>query len=201
MSATSKGGRTRAEIIDKAFLLAGEIGLENVTLGTLAGETGLSKSGLFAHFKSKEALQLDLLEDVRNRFIAQVIVPSANEPRGERRVRAFLSHYLNWIETSHPKGGCLYMALSFEYDDRPGPIRDKVLVNHLDLADTIRRIVQTAVDEGEFRPDLDTERFFYEVMGIVMAYHHRAKFLQLPNARAYAASAFEALVERSRAPA
>jgi AcrR family transcriptional regulator len=195
----SKGERTRKEIIDKAFLLAGDLGLEALSLGTLAAETGLSKSGLFAHFKSKEALQLDVIEEVRLRFVETVIRPALATPRGEPRVRAFSEGYLNWIKTGHPNGGCIYMALCHEYDDRPGPVRDKLVANQLDLYDTLARIVQTAVDTGDFRADLDPQKFVFDFIGIKMAYQHRAKFLGIPDTYEHARMAFEALIERSRA--
>jgi AcrR family transcriptional regulator len=197
----SKGERTRDDIIEKTILMAGEIGLENVSLGTLASETGLSKSGLFAHFKSKEALQLEVIDEIRNRFVDAVIRPALTAPRGEPRVRAFFERYLEWVASAHPYGGCIYMALSYEYDDRPGPIRDRLRANHLDLYDTLARIVQTAIDGRHFRKDLNPQLFAFEVIGINMAYQHRRKFLQLPNAREFALAAFERLVERSRAPA
>ena len=104
----SKGERTRKEIIDKAFILAGDLGLEALSLGALAAEAGLSKSGLFAHFKSKEALQLDVIEEVRLRFVQTVIRTALATPRGEARVRAFFDGYLDWIKNSLPNGGCRF---------------------------------------------------------------------------------------------
>ncbi len=194
----NKGERTHKEIIDKAFLLAGDVGLEGLSLGILAAEAGLSKSGLFAHFKSKEALQLEVIEDIRARVTEFVIRPALAEPRGEARVRAFFERYLDWIANGRPSGGCIYMALCHEYDDRPGPVRDKLVSGQLEFADTLARIVQTAIEEGDFRADLDAQMFVFEVFGIEMAYQHRAKFLRLAKADDYARASFEALVARSR---
>jgi AcrR family transcriptional regulator len=195
----SKGERTRKEIIDKAFVLAGDLGLEALSLGALAAEAGLSKSGLFAHFKSKEALQLDVIEEVRLRFVEAVIRPALAKPRGEPRVRAFFDGYLDWIKNGLPNGGCIYMALSHEYDDRPGPVRDKLFANQLDLYDTLARIVQTAIDSGDFRADLDPQKFVFDFVGIKMAYQHRSKFLGIAKTYEHARDAFESLIERSRA--
>lgn len=195
----SKGERTRKEIIDKAFVLAGDFGLEALSLGALAAEAGLSKSGLFAHFKSKEALQLDVIEEVRLRFVETVIRTALAKPRGEPRVRAFFDGYLDWIKNSLPNGGCIYMALSHEYDDRPGPVRDKLVANQLDYYDTLARIVQTAIDSGDFRADLDPQKFVFDFVGIKMAYQHRSKFLEIEKTYEYARDAFESLIERSRA--
>ena len=196
----SKGERTRKEIIDKAFLLAGNIGLEAVSLGVLATETGLSKSGLFAHFKSKEALQLDVIAEVLDRFSKAVIRPAVAEPRGEPRLRMFFDRYLDWIVHCRPNGGCIYMSLCQEYADRPGAVRDKLTAGEADFAATLGRIVQTAKDERHFRADLDVELFTFEFVGIEMAYQHQLKFLQLPGALPHARAAFAQLLARSRAP-
>jgi AcrR family transcriptional regulator len=197
----SKGERTRKEIIEKAFLLAGNIGLEGLSLGVLASETGLSKSGLFAHFKSKEALQLEVIEEVIERFSQSVIRPALREPRGEPRVRVFFERYLDWIAHCRPNGGCIYMSLCQEYADRPGPVRDKLVASQRDFQDTLTRIVQTAKDEGHFRADLDVELFTFEFIGLKMGYQHQLKFLQLSNALPHARLAFVDLLARSRAPA
>ena len=194
----SKGQRTRKDIIDKAFLLAGDIGLEALSLGVLATETGLSKSGLFAHFKSKEALQLDVIEEVTDRFSNSVIRPALSEPRGEPRVRLFFDRYLDWVAYCRPNGGCIYMSLCQEYSDRPGPVRDKLVVSQVEFSATLARIVQTAKDEGHFRADLDAQQFTFEFIGIEMAFQHQLKFLQSPNALPCARAAFDDLLARSR---
>ena len=194
----SKGQRTRKDIIDKAFLLAGDIGLEALSLGVLATETGLSKSGLFAHFKSKEALQLDVIEEVIDRFSKSVIRPALSEPRGEPRVRVFFDRYLDWVAYCRPNGGCIYISLCQEYADRPGPVRDKLVASQVEFSATLARIVQTAKDEGHFRADLDAQQFTFEFIGIEMAFQHQLKFLRSPNALPYARAAFDDLLARSR---
>ena len=196
----SKGERTRKDIIDKAFLLAGDIGLEGLSLGVLASEAGLSKSGLFAHFKSKEALQLAVIDEIESRVTQSVIRPAIAEPRGESRVRAFFERYLDWIANGRPNGGCIYMSLCHEYDDRPGPVRDKLVSGQLEFSNTLARLVQTAIQEGHFRADLDPQAFVFEFFGIEMAFQHRTKFLQLPQALDYARAAFDGLIARSRTP-
>jgi AcrR family transcriptional regulator len=196
----SKGQRTRKEIIEKAFILAGDIGLEALSLGMLATETGLSKSGLFAHFKSKEALQLDLIEEVIARFTRSVIRPALAEARGEPRLRMFFDRYLDWITYSRPNGGCIYMTLCQEYGDRPGPMRDRLLASQLELRETLARMLQIAKDEGHFRADLDIEQFTFAFTGIKMAYQDELKFLRMPNSLPHARAAFDELLARSRAP-
>jgi AcrR family transcriptional regulator len=196
----SKGARTRKEIIEKAFLLAGNIGLEGLSLGVLAVETGLSKSGLFAHFKSKETLQLEVIDEVVERFSHAVIRPALREPRGEPRVRFFFERYLDWIAHCRPGGGCIYMSLCQEYADRPGPVRDKLVASQRDFQDTLGRIVQTAKDEGHFRADLDVGQFTFEFIGLEMGYQYQLKFLRVPHALPHARAAFTGLLARSRAP-
>ncbi|WP_088342865.1 MULTISPECIES: TetR/AcrR family transcriptional regulator [Rhodomicrobium] len=195
-----KGERTRKDIIDKAFLLAGDIGLEGLSLGALASEAGLSKSGLFAHFKSKEALQLAVIDDIGERVSEIIIRPALAEPRGEPRVRAFFERYIEWIANGRPGGGCIYMALCHEYDDRPGAVRDKLVAGQLEFSATLERLVRAAMDEGHFRADLDPRAFVFEFLGIEMAYQHRSKFLRLPEAHDYARAAFNGLIARSRVP-
>ena len=193
-----KGERTRKDIIDQAFLIAADQGLEGVTLGSLAAKTGLSKSGLFAHFKSKEALQLDLLEDIVSRYTASVVVPALQTPRGERRVRALMERKIHWIIHNHPKCGCVFMALAHEYDDRPGAVRDRVAEAHRAWCDTVQRVTQTAVENGDFRADLDPHFFAYEFLGIEMAFQHSLKLLADPQAERQVRIAFESLITRSR---
>jgi AcrR family transcriptional regulator len=195
----AKGERTRKEIIDQAFTLARETGLEGVSLGMLASQTGLSKSGLFAHFKSKEVLQLGVIEAAQERFIAIALRPALQQPRGEPRVRALFEHFLRWKSEQAPSG-CIFMALSYEYDDRPGPIRDRVAALLRDWHATIARVAETAVEAGDFRKDLDTDLFAFEFQGIAMSHHHASRLLELPHAEHLNRAAFEALIERSRAP-
>lgn len=194
----SKGARTRKDIIDQAFLIAADNGLEGVTLGSLAAMTGLSKSGLFAHFKSKEALQLDVLEEIVQRFTAFVVAPALQVPRGEQRMRALVDRKIDWIIHNHPKGGCVFMALAYEYDDRPGAVRDRLTEAHRAWADTIHRIAAAAVEQGDFRADLDTALFVYEFLGIEMAFQHSLKLLAHPHAERQARAAFDGLIVRSR---
>jgi AcrR family transcriptional regulator len=195
----AKGERTRKEIIDHAFDLAKEAGLEGVSLGVLAHQAGLSKSGLFAHFKSKEALQLGVLEEAVERFTATVVRPALAEPRGERRVRALFERYLAW-KSGTSGDRCIFLSLAHEYDDRPGPIRDRLVVVLADWHQTIARVAQSAIDVGAFRTDLDTGLFAFECQGIIMAHLHAVSLLELPDANRMHIAAFEALLDRSLAP-
>jgi AcrR family transcriptional regulator len=196
--AASKGERTRHEIVERALALAGEVGLEGVSLGVLAAGMNLSKSGLFAHFKSKEALQLAVMQTGIDRFVRLVVLPALTRARGEPRVKALFDNYLGWIHGPEPKGSCLFMALAQEYDDRPGPLRDLLVQSQRDWQATIARAARIAVEEGHFRADLDAQQFAYEVVGLGMAYQHLHKLLADPKAEGRARAAFADLLARSR---
>ncbi len=178
-------------------MLAREVGLEGMSLGALATTMKMSKSGLFAHFKSKQALQLDVLRSTIVRFVEGVVDPAAGEPRGEPAVRATFGRHLQWIRSNN--GSCLFMALSHEYDDRPGPVRDLLERSQHDWHRTIARIARGAVKQGHFRQDLDLMQFAYEWVGIAMAFQQTHKLLASIHADRMAQSAFEALLARSRA--
>ncbi|HSU81921.1 MAG TPA: TetR/AcrR family transcriptional regulator [Thermoanaerobaculia bacterium] len=194
----SKGEQTRQEIVERALALAGEVGLEGLSLGVLAAGMSLSKSGLFAHFRSKEALQLEVLQRAIDHFIEDVIAPALREPRGEPRLRRLFDRHLDWIHGNGRRGSCFFMALTHEYDDRPGPVRDLLVRSQRDWYDTVGRAARAAVDESHLRADLDTDQFAYEFVGIGMVFQQSAKLLENPKAEARARAAFEALLARSR---
>src|SRR5262245_46047208 len=118
---TARGDSTRIEILERATTLARSLGLRGVTIGHLAADLKLSKSGLFAHFGSREALEIAILDHAAERFVDDVIRPALAEPRGAPRLGAAFERWLAWSETS---GGCLFVAAVTEYDDCPGPVRD-----------------------------------------------------------------------------
>ena len=191
-----KGEETRRAIIDEALELASTVGLEKLTIGALAGTTGMSKSGLFAHFRSKEQLQLQVLAEARQRFIEIVIVPAMQKPRGEARLRSIFESTMKQWEEDLP-GGCIFHALSAELDDQPGPARDYLVETQRDYADTLRRAAEIAVEEGEFRKDLDLDQFVFELGSITAAYHHFGRLLGDPEADQRARKMFEGLLARS----
>jgi AcrR family transcriptional regulator len=193
----AKGEQTRNEIIERALALAGEVGLEGLSLGVLAAGMNLSKSGLFAHFKSKEALQVDVLQKAIDDFIQVVVLPAIKAPRGEPRVRSLFDRHLAWIR-GEGAGRCFFMALTQEYDDRPGVVRDLLVQSQRDWYDTLARAARTAVEEGHFRAGLDADQFAYEVVGIAMVFQQVHKLLDNPRAEERARTAFEALLARSR---
>jgi AcrR family transcriptional regulator len=145
-----KGELTRQAILDVAVRQARYSGLSGLTIGSLAAAADMSKSGLYAHFKSKEALQLACMERNGEQFIDEVIRPALAKPRGITRLQAIVEYWMQWY--SHP-GGCLFLAAAAEFDDLPGPLHDFMATEQRKLIDSLARIAATAVDQGEFRED------------------------------------------------
>jgi AcrR family transcriptional regulator len=196
-----KGEQTRQTILEHALRLATKVGFEGLTIGRLAEDLGLSKSGLFAHFKAKEALQVEVLRMAAARFIDHVIRPALAAPRGERRVRALFERWLAWEQSDALPGGCPFIAAAAELDDRPGPARDFLVQSQKDWLDVLANTARTGVEEGQFRRDLDCEQVAHELSGIMLAYHHAARLMRDPKARARAEAAFEGLIRAARATA
>jgi AcrR family transcriptional regulator len=191
----SKGEETREVILDAACRLARTVGLGGMTIGTLAANTELSKSGLYAHFKSKESLQLQVLEHAKSRFVAEVIVPALAAPRGEPRVRAMFERKMRW---NNQPGGCIFTAASSELDDQPGPVRDRVVRDQRDWLDTLAEVFRSGFKEGHFRPDADPDQFAFEVDGVMLSYHTSKRLLGDETAEARAKRAFETLLAAAR---
>jgi AcrR family transcriptional regulator len=190
-----RGADTREVILDHALSLASTVGLEQLTIGGLASAVGLSKSGLFAHFNSKEQLQIDVLGEASRRFVALVVVPALREPRGEPRVQAMFSNWLGWAD--HLPGGCIIYAAVSELDDRPGPVREVLVGMQRNWMATIARGAQIAIDEGHFRADLDIPQFVFEFLGFAFSCYHHMRLLDDPDARERAQRAFAALLSRA----
>ena len=192
----SKGQATKTAILDEAVNIASRTGFNALTIGQLADQTGMSKSGLFAHFKSKEALQLDTLERGREKFTDLVVRPTIAAPRGIQRVRAMADNWLVW-ETEALEGGCVFVAASIEFDDQPGPVRDSLVRNQTDWAEFIATVAGTGVSEGDFRADLDSDQFAFTLLGLFYAFHHAQRLLRDPKATQRVRTGFEELLRQS----
>ncbi|MGH3758088.1 TetR/AcrR family transcriptional regulator [Actinophytocola sp.] len=192
----SKGEATREVILDAAGELARTVGFAGMSIGTLAASTRLSKSGLYAHFKSKETLQLQVLEHAKARFLREVVVPALAAPRGEPRVRALFENKLRW--NSQP-GGCIFVAAASELDDQPGPVRDRVVRDQRDWLDTLAEVCRTGVTEGHFRADTDPAQLAFELDGVMLCHHTCERLLDDRTAGGRARTAFESLLARHRA--
>ena len=191
----SKGEETRQAILSRAFELATVGGLTGLTIGRLAEETGLSKSGLFAHFGSKEALEVAVVEEASRQFVQDVMVPALRHPRGEPRLRAMFD---KWIDWGQRPGGCFFVAASTELDDRPGPPRDALVRALKDWLDDIAKAVRIAISEGHLRSDVDPEQLAFELYGLMLGMHTFHRFLREPTTLDRARKAFERLLAAAR---
>jgi AcrR family transcriptional regulator len=189
-----KGEHTRAAILDAALVQASEAGFESLTIGSLAERVGLSKSGLFAHFGSREELQVAAIEAAAARFTETVFIPALKAARGLPRLRALFERWLAWTTQTGLVHGCPMQAAAVEFDDRPGPVRDAVIEHFAGLERGLGRAVEMAVDQSHLRPNLDCGQFVFEMMGIIFAYYHNARLFQRELAESRARAAFERLI-------
>jgi AcrR family transcriptional regulator len=194
----SKGAETKERILDQAFRLAARDGLEGLSLSTLASEIGMSKSGLFAHFKSKEALQLELLKQAEAHFEANVWRPALKAARGQPRLEKLFENWLRWADKPGMPGGCLFMAASIELDDRKGPARDLLVQEQKRNLASVAKAARLAVEEGHFASDLDCEQFAFEMNGILYSFNHYKRLLGDRMATKRAHEAFDSLLQRSQ---
>lgn len=192
--AMGKGEQTRQAILDEAFSMASRIGVGALSIGVLAERTRMSKSGLFAHFGSKEELQLAVLRESQARFAEVVLRPALRLPRGLGRLRAMVINWLDWTRAVNLPGGCVINAAALEFDDQPGPLRDEVRNSLLALRRTLAETVAKAVETGELRPDIDIEQFVFELNGIYQATQQNRRLFSDPDADRRALAAFDRLV-------
>jgi AcrR family transcriptional regulator len=161
-----KGARTKQGILDRAVDIASVEGLEGLTIGRLAEELEMSKSGLFAHFGSKEELQLATVEAARQRFVDSMFRPALKAPRGYPRLLAICRAWLAYIKRAVFPGGCFFAAASFEFDGRPGPIRDAVVAAMDVWLDALENAIRMAKEEGHIDRDVDVKQLAFELNAI-----------------------------------
>ena len=185
-----KGRQTRAAILDAAVSLASHMGLEGLSIGALAEVTEMSKSGVFAHFGSREELQISVVREYHARFEDEVFVPAMREPRGLPRLAALFDLWVRRV-SAEIDSGCIYISGAVEFDDRPGPVRDALVTMVRTWQQALERAIHAAMAEGHLRADTDPAQVLFEVHGLILALHHDARFLQTPGAPARARLGFE----------
>ena len=195
----TKGERTRAAILDAGFHIVSKAGLEGLTIGTLAEATGLSKSGLFAHFGSREELLLAVLDRGQQEFVKLVVNPALAKARGLPRLKSLFVNWIDWTESADLPGGCPMIGGATEFDDKPGPVRDALAVGQRAWIDTLTRATRQAVEQGQLDAAADPEQISFELFGIALVVHHHRRLLGYDKARARALAAFDALIERHAA--
>jgi AcrR family transcriptional regulator len=188
-----KGEQTRASILGVALDMASRDGLEGLTIGSLAERMGMSKSGVFAHFGSREDLQGDVLKLYHHQFEQEVFFPSMKEPRGLPRLQSL---FRRWVErvSREIASGCIYISGAVEYDDRPGPIRDQLAGMVQTWQQSLQRAARQAIEQGHLLPGTDAEQLVFEMYGLVLALHHDARFLKSPGSAERAHAGFARLI-------
>jgi AcrR family transcriptional regulator len=197
--APQKGQQTKAAIVDAALGLAAQIGLEGLSIGAVAELTRMSKSGVFAHFGSREELQISVVREYHARFEQEVFYPALKVPRGLPRLRVL---FANWMKRSSTEieSGCIYISGASELDDRPGPVRDALMESVTVWQGAVFRAVMLAKSEGHLRADADERQIAFEIHGLILALHYEARFLRIPGSLDRAKAGFEHILSRHTAP-
>jgi AcrR family transcriptional regulator len=188
-----KGQQTRAAILDAALALASQMGLEGLSIGALAELMQMSKSGVFAHFGSREELQISVIREYHARFEEEVFFPAIREARGLPRLRSLFERWIRRVSVELDSG-CIYISGAVEFDDRPGPVRDALAAMVRDWQAALERAIQLSVEVGHLRTDTDALQMLFEIHGLILALHHDARFLRLPGAVDRARCAFDRIV-------
>jgi AcrR family transcriptional regulator len=194
--AQTKGERTRATILDEALRIVSKSGLDGLTIGTLAEAMGMSKSGLFAHFGSREELLLAVLAHGQAEFGEVVFQPAMAKPRGLPRLRSMFVNWLDWTESAELPGGCPMIGGASEFDDKPGPVRDMLAGGQRTWIETLKRAVRQAIEEGQLGKETDPEQIAFEIFGIALVVHHHRRLLGYKKARERALIALDSLLKR-----
>ena len=193
--ALHKGQQTKQLIVDAALGLAEQIGLEGLSIGALAEITRMSKSGVFAHFGSREELQMSVIREYYKRFSAEVFYPAMDAPRGLPRVRALFANWMTRVAVEI-QSGCIFISGAVEFDDRDGPVRDALATSVQAWLGALHRAVVQAKVEGHLVPDADEAQMAFEIHGLILALHYEARFLKNPGAIARANTGFENILLR-----
>lgn len=193
-----RAAATRQRILERGLDLVSQMGLSAVTLGVLADDVGMSKSGLFAHFRSKEAVQIAVLRQMAQTANAVVVAPAMAKPVGLPRLTALVENWLGWSTRAGLGGGCPVAAALFELDDMDSEVRVEVVAMEGRWRGLLSELAGECVTRGELRADLDVDQFVWELCGLYLSHHASRRFLKDPHADDRATRAFAALVQRSR---
>ena len=193
--ALQKGQQTKLAILDAALGLATQIGLEGLSIGALAEATHMSKSGVFAHFGSREELQISVIREYFNRFELEIFYPAMKEPRGLPRVQALFSNWMKRVAVEI-QSGCIFISGAAELDDRPGPVRDALVASVRIWLNALDRAVLSAREQGHLAADTDAHQMAFEIHGLILALHYEARFLQTPGSIERANKGFDNVLVR-----
>lgn len=190
-----KGQQTKAAIVDAALGLATQIGLEGLSIGALAEVMRMSKSGVFAHFGSREELQISVIREYYTRFEEEVFYPALQHARGMPRLKALFENWMNRTSVEIDSG-CLFISGAVEFDDRPGPVRDALAGSVKTWLAAMNRAVIQTKEAGHLRVDLDEHQMAFEIHGLILALHYEARFLKTPGSVARAHTGFANILAR-----
>lgn len=195
-----KGWQTRQAILDCALRLSGRVGLEGLSIGVLADRMEMSKSGVFAHFGSREELQISVIRHYHALFEAEVFFPALEQPRGLPRLHEMFGRWVQQV-SREVETGCIYISGAVEFDDRPGPVRDALVAMVRAWRDALQRSVQLAVECGHLLAETSAEQLTFELHGLILALHHDARFLQHPDSLAFTRYGYVRLITDHATPA
>lgn len=193
--ALQKGQQTKLAIIEAALGLSTQIGLEGLSIGVLAEVTQMSKSGVFAHFGSREELQISVIREYFQRFEQEVFYPALHEPRGLPRVQALFSNWMKRVAVEI-QSGCIFISGAVEFDDRPGPVRDALANSVQTWLHALDRAVMLARECGHLKHDTDAHQMAFEIHGLILALHYEARFLKNPGSIERANQGFANILAR-----
>ncbi len=194
-----KGDLTRAAIVDAALAIARRDGLEGLTIGALAAQMRMSKSGVFAHFGAREELQRAVLAEYASRFVDAVLRPAVRKRRGLARLQAILDNWLK-LMAREIEQGCLMISGSIEYDDRPGLMRDAVVDIIRGWTAELLRAIEDAKATGELRADIDAAQLAFEIYGLMLGFHQNARLLRAADSARRARAGLRRLIEGALTP-
>jgi AcrR family transcriptional regulator len=197
----SKGSQTRERILDAALAIASREGLEGLTIGMLAEALAMSKSGVFAHFGSREELQIALIDEYARRFMNEVFFPALRLPRGLPRLRAMFENWLYRVQHVEIPNGCVFISGAVEFDDREGPVRDRMVLVNRGWQEEMRKAARLAIAEGHLTTDCDPEQLVFELYGFMLSLHHDARLLREPRAVERARVSFMRTIKAYGTPA
>jgi AcrR family transcriptional regulator len=192
------GRATRDRILDAGLNLLSTSGFAGVTIGLLASQVGMSKSGLFAHFKSKEEIDIALLERMVEVAYKSAVVPAMRAHQGLPRLTALVENWFGWSTKAGLVGGCPAAAGMFELDDVEGPVREKLLELEKQWNEALKQFITEAIATGELRKDLDIDQFIWELTGFYLNHHASRRFMRSRDANMRAKKAFRGLIDRSK---
>lgn len=194
-----KGQQTKQSVVAAALALSSQVGLEGLSIGAVAEATGRSKSGVFAHFGSREELQISVIREYFRQFEQEVFYPAMREKRGLPRLMALFDHWMR-VVANELQFGCIFISGAVDFDDRPGPVRDALVESVQIWLGAVVRAVQQAKQEGHIHASANEDQVAFEIHGLILSVHYEARFLKKPGAEARAVHGFQHIVQRYGTP-